>query len=153
MFNLLRRKTKKSVDVPLSSSLRPTGTLDIVVHRAAGVEDLREEMPKLFAYLVYVEFALVVLIGVCVAVLAIYSAVWIVFGCGEEIHSRVVRVVKGINDNWRVDLLVLVPLFFRPLFKFLFFLRKGPWGIESGELPQKEEKPPVGSYKGDEKAP
>jgi hypothetical protein len=148
MFKRLRDATKKSVAKPLTGVLTTSGTLDIV-HRTSRADELREEMPKLFGYLVYVEFALVALIGVCVTALAIYSAVWIVFGCGDEIHSRVVRVVRGINDNWRVDLLILVPLFFRPLFKFLFFLRKGPWGIESGQLSPKEAK--VGAYSPDEK--
>jgi type III secretory pathway component EscT len=76
----LRRKAKKLTEKPLSGGLAMSGALDIVAHGATGVEKLEEEMPKLFRWLVYVEFALVVLIGTCVAALAVYTAVWIVWG-------------------------------------------------------------------------
>ena len=148
----LRSKPKKLIEKPLSGGLATSGPLDIGVHRAASAEKREEETPKLFRWLQYVEFALVVLIGTCVATLAVYTVVWIVCGCGEQIHSRVVGVVTAINNNWRVDLLVLIPLFFRPIFKFLFFLRKGPWGTESGQLPQQGGTPPMEPYKGEEKA-
>jgi hypothetical protein len=91
-------------------------------------------MPEIFRYLCYVEFAVALSIGVGALLLALYLALWVGWGCWPDIHARLVQTIKGINAAWRADLIILVPLFFRPIFKFLIYLKEGPFGTKS-ELP------------------
>jgi hypothetical protein len=50
-----------------------------------------------------------------------------------------------MNKAWKVCLVILVPLFFRPIFKFLFFLREGPLGTKT-QLPPTTQPPPSANY-------
>lgn len=93
-----------------------------------------EEWPKIFSHLAKVEFCLICLIAVFVGALTMFLVFWVVFGCGEQIHARIVHTIKGMNEAWKICLLILVPLFFRPIFKFLYYLREGPLGTKT-ELP------------------
>jgi hypothetical protein len=71
---------------------------------------------------------------------------WILFGRCSEIYSRLTAVVSVLNDNWKVCLLVLVPLFFRPLRKFLINLKEGPLGMKSGKQLEPDKNPGEGRY-------
>lgn len=91
-----------------------------------------QKWPESFWILEWVELTLVCCIGVLVLGLAVYLGLfWIPCACFPEVHTRLVETVRGLNVGWKVGLLVLIPLFFRPVFKFLFYLRKGPFGSES----------------------
>ena len=91
------------------------------------------EMPNYFHVLSYIEFGFVVLVAICIVFLAIHLACWVCFGWFDEVHKRVILVIKGIDTYWRADLMIIIPLFFRPIFKFLIHLREGPLGTKSGE--------------------
>jgi len=77
----------------------------------------------------------------------VFLLLWVFFGWGSEIHDRLTDVIKLLNDNWKVTLLILLPLFFRPLRKFLVNLRKGPFGTESGDILSPHDEPTSGEYK------
>jgi hypothetical protein len=99
-----------------------------------------EEWPKRFRYLEYVEFWLVILLAAFLVGLAAYLTVWVLFGCGSRIHSRLVETIRGMNTGWKVCLLILVPLFFRPVYKFMHYLREGPFRTTSTPLIVPEHK-------------
>src|SRR6266496_4054577 len=86
-----------------------------------------DEWPKAFQKLYLLELTVVLFLALCLIGLAIFLAFWAITGCGCEIHTRIVQIIKGMNTGWKVCLLILVPLFFRPIFKFMFYLREGPF--------------------------
>ncbi len=90
------------------------------------------------------EFVLVVAIALFLLVLAVFLGAWVIWGCGDAIHSRLIQTIKGINTGWRVSLLLLIPLFFRPIYKFLWGLHEGPLGMKSGLQARPSEKPVEG---------
>jgi hypothetical protein len=94
-------------------------------------------------------FELVMVGGLLVFILSsfIILLLWIFFGVCSGIYERLAETVKFLNDNWKVCLLIFLPLFFRPLRKFLLNLKEGPWGLTSGNPMQPEKKPSEGVYK------
>jgi hypothetical protein len=99
-----------------------------------------ESWPRMFWLLEWVELLLVLLLGVLLTALAGFLVFWVVTGCGGDIHARLVQVVKGMNTGWKVCLLILVPLFFRPVYKFMHYLREGPFRTKSTPLTAPESK-------------
>lgn len=86
------------------------------------------------------EVILVIFLTFCLIGLGIFLGVWVLSGLGREIHFRLVATLRELDMNWKLGLLLLIPLFFRPVFKFLWNLRKGPLGTESGDpLPASAE--------------
>ena len=106
-------------------------------------------MPKLLRHLRWMEFLLVVAVALFLLGLALFLGVWVIWGCGNEIHSRLIQTIKGMNTGWRVSLLLLVPLFFRPIYKFLWGLHEGPLGMKSGLQARPSEKPVEGYSEGE----
>jgi hypothetical protein len=90
-----------------------------------------QKWPGTFWILEWVELILVLCIAAFIVGLAIYLSFWIICGFAPEIHARLIATIKGVNTGWKVALLILIPLFFRPVFKFVFYMRKGPFGSES----------------------
>lgn len=99
-----------------------------------------EDWPERFRFLEYVEFWLVILIAVFLVGLAAYLTIWVLVGCGCRIHSRLVETLRGMNTGWKVCLLILVPLFFRPVYKFMHYLREGPFRTKSTPFTVRESK-------------
>jgi fumarate reductase subunit D len=94
-------------------------------------------------------FELIMVGGLLVFILSsfVILLLWIFFGVGSEIYERFSETLKILNDNWKVCLLIFLPLFFRPLRKFLLNLKEGPWGLTSGNPMQPDKKPSEGVYK------
>jgi hypothetical protein len=98
----------------------------------------RPEMPEFFQHLSIVECGVVWLLGLAFFGLFVHMLGWICFGWGSEVHHRIVDTVKGMNEGWKVCLIILVLLFFRPIYKFLIHLKEGPFGTKS-EKPARPE--------------
>ena len=54
--------------------------------------------------------------------------------------NRIEAALKMLNENWKVGLLILVPLFYRTIRMFLERVRK-VWGMEAQQPEAVEEKP------------
>jgi hypothetical protein len=105
----------------------------------ASKENPSLEMPRFFWWLCVLEFIVVLLIGLGVIALILYLATWIAFAWQPEVHARLVQTLNGMNLAWKAVFIILVPLFFRPIAKFLIYLKKvSTWesGL-SGEAPKK----------------
>jgi hypothetical protein len=88
------------------------------------------------------------LIVLVIGFLILYSAYWLVFGSEQSARqTRIMLLIRGINDNWKAALILLVPLFYRTVRVFLEQaeeafsvkrpLRGGP--VETGESPTREK--------------
>lgn len=86
-----------------------------------------EGLPSWLNWLLAVIEPLVVLV---IAVLIFYVVYWLIFGPEQDgRQARLMGVLKGMNDNWKVGLLLLVLLFYRTIRTFLEQMEKGPWGV------------------------
>jgi hypothetical protein len=99
-----------------------------------------DEWPKAFQKLYLLELILVLFLAFCLVAVTLFLSFWAITGYGCEIHARVVQIIRGMNTGWKVCLLILVPLFFRPIFKFMFYLREGPFSTRA-ELPSQPVQP------------
>ena len=90
------------------------------------------ENPKQDLWLSRLEVFMVFAVAIGSLIISTYLLIWILSGWHEDWHQRLARTVRGINNNWRIDLLILVPLLFRPIRRFLVNLREGPFGTKSG---------------------
>ena len=95
-------------------------------------KELEQDNLEQNRWLRWIEFSLALFLGLAVLFVIIHLGFWIFFGFGGFVHERVISIVHGINNNWKVSIVVLIPLFYRPIRKFLVNLRKGPLGMESG---------------------
>jgi hypothetical protein len=88
--------------------------------------------------------AVIVLSLLLVIVSAIFfETVWILWP-GSDHQTRFNQVLKNLNDNWKVGLVVLIPLFFRAIRAFLERLEevggvKAPHKTKTSD-PKKEQK-------------
>jgi hypothetical protein len=133
MFRRQRQKLPSAIPTVPIGPTGPTGAAPPVPSGTVSGHPA-EQWPKIFWVLEYVEFWLVCFIAFFLVALTLYLAVWIFFGCGPQIHDRLVQTIKGVNTAWKIALLILIPLFFRPVFKFLFYLKQGPLGTARDEL-------------------
>lgn len=85
-----------------------------------------------FRYLKWVEVVFVFFLAVFVIGVGLYLCVWVIWGSKECVHSRLVTTLRQIDKGWKIALMAIPVLFFRPIFKFLINLRKGPFDTESG---------------------
>jgi hypothetical protein len=88
---------------------------------------------------------LVLLLFICIAVSIL--VIWILFGRASKIYDRLTTVMNVLDNDWKICILIFVPLFFRPLRRYLLELKKGPWGMESGAQPQQGQQETQGKYK------
>src|SRR6266487_4646834 len=100
-------------------------------------------MPPAFRHLFRVELTFVGLIAVVSIASILYSIAWISFGLWPEVHERFVCTIRQANAAWKLGLVLLLPLFFRPVFKFLIFLREVR-GLKSGLEPKEKPKEEAG---------
>jgi hypothetical protein len=104
-------------------------------------------MPPVFRWLCVMEAVLVFTLGLGAIALLVYSMLWIGFGICPKIHDRLAHTINGANAAWKISLVVLLPLFFRPIFKFLIFLREVR-GLKSGLEPKEKPKEEAGYESG-----
>lgn len=87
------------------------------------------------------------LVVLAIAALVFYSAYWLVFGSEQDQHrTRLMALMKGINDDWKAALLLLLLLFYRTVRVFLEQAEEA-FGVRKrkplpGE-PQREANPPA----------
>jgi hypothetical protein len=83
-------------------------------------------------YLTVAELFVVLALAISITVLAILTLIWIVkTPCLQVQQDRLITVLKTLSDNWKAVLILLVPLFYRTIRKFIARIRKGPLGMEA----------------------
>ena len=88
-----------------------------------------------FRYLKWVEVFFVVVLAIFIIGSGVYLCAWVIYGNNQCVHSRLITTLGQIDKGWKIALMVIPILFFRPIFKFLINLRKGPFDTESGLPP------------------
>ncbi len=87
------------------------------------------------------EATVVFTITTVLVLLVVREASWVWHSCDAAIRQqRIEAALKMLNDNWKIGLLILVPLFYRTIRMFLERVRK-PFGMEVQEPDDVEEKP------------
>jgi signal transduction histidine kinase len=82
-------------------------------------------------YLALAELFLVLILTIAIAILAILSLIWIIWtGSLQVQQQRLSYLLKSLSDNWKAALVLLVPLFFRAIRKFIARVTKLPGGVE-----------------------
>lgn len=90
-------------------------------------------IPNFLNWLLTVLELLIVLAIVLVIGYAIVSFLW-----GDS-QVRVVLLMVAINENWKAALILLIPLFYRPIRIYLEQLDKGPFGMQRRPAPVEQE--------------
>ncbi len=86
------------------------------------------------------EAAIVLTIATALVLFVVREVLWVWYACTPTIRQkRIETALKMLNDNWKVGLLILVPLFYRTIRMFLERVRK-VLGMEAREPEKVEEK-------------
>ena len=76
------------------------------------------------------EVCIVLSITFVVLLMVVYGLFWLAW-CNQETRAvRLAGMAKVLNDNWKVALLLLIPLFYRTIRVFLERVEKA-WGMEA----------------------
>jgi hypothetical protein len=65
------------------------------------------------------EVALVLVLALAILVATVYEVTWIARGYQSDSQVRLAAALKALNENWKAELLLLVPLFYRTIRGFL----------------------------------
>jgi hypothetical protein len=66
------------------------------------------------------EFLTVAGLAIVVITAAVYEACWVFWGCAESARqTRMQTALAVLNKNWKIGLLLLIPLFYRTVRAFL----------------------------------
>jgi len=90
------------------------------------------------------EAAIVLAITAVFVLFVVREVLWIWFGCDPSVRQQHIEAaLKMLNENWKVGLLILVPLFYRTIRMFRMFLERvrKVWGMEAQQPEAVEEKP------------
>jgi DNA integrity scanning protein DisA with diadenylate cyclase activity len=86
------------------------------------------------------EAVIVLTITTALVLFVVREVLWVWFACDATIRQqRIEDTLKMLNENWKVGLLILVPLFYRTIRMFLERVRKA-FGMEVQQPEQVEEK-------------
>lgn len=88
------------------------------------------------------------LIGCGAGALFLWGLCWIVCGIWSQDQTagqRLEVIIAALNDNWKVGLLVLIPLFFRPIRMFLERVEEA-WGMKAPKGQRAAKAEPIGEY-------
>lgn len=77
-----------------------------------------------------------ILVTVLIWAVILSIVYWIVVGAEaktklDAVHSRLVEALGEVHKNWKVGLLLLIPLFYRPARTFLLLVEEA-WGVKTG---------------------
>lgn len=75
--------------------------------------------PWLDRILECLEVAMVLMLAAGILAAAAYELFWIFCGDPSVRQARLAAVLKGLNENWKAGLLLLIPLFYRTIRGFL----------------------------------
>jgi hypothetical protein len=61
---------------------------------------------------------------------------------GTNGRDNLIDLMGVVNENWKAAIILLIPLFYRPIRTFLDRLEQGPFGMKAKSVPviEKEEK-------------
>jgi hypothetical protein len=102
----------------------------------------KDTIPEWLSYLLSVLELLIVLIIACLVGFAVYC-----FLSGNAQEARFTTLMRTVNENWKAALVLLIPLFYRPLRTFLENLEEaGSWkrGRRIAGESKQEANPPTG---------
>ncbi|MGD1090292.1 MAG: hypothetical protein ABR955_16435, partial [Verrucomicrobiota bacterium] len=91
------------------------------------------EHPKdsfLNTLLKWAEVTSVLLVAALIWLTVVLLIAWIVFGAGGYQNQRMTTVLTGLNVNWKLGFLLLIPLFYRTIGEVLERIEEGPGGTK-----------------------
>ncbi len=96
----------------------------------------RQEVPYDFpprrnSILAWLEFLIVASIGVAIF-LILGLAISSILGIFIEQYNNIIEEISQLEGHWKTGLIIMIPLFFLPIFKFLMNLKEGPGGLSTG---------------------
>lgn len=98
----------------------------------SNVELLFDRCLKVLEFLTVAGIAIVVIIS------AIYETSWVLWGClPPDRQTRMQNALAMLNGNWKIGLLLLIPLFYRTVRAFLQRVEEVA-GIKAPRLPSAE---------------
>ena len=93
--------------------------------------------PKQDVFLNGLEFCVVIFVGVSILGFVVVLIPWVFCGWPDEIVQRLAKIIRGLNNNWKTCLIVLIPLFFRPMRMFIEKIKK-IGDIDTRQLPSEK---------------
>jgi len=84
----------------------------------------KDAIPEFLNYVLSIVELVIVLIIACLTGFAVYC-----FLSGSGQQTRFISLMEAIEKNWKAALILLIPLFYRPVRTFLEQLEKA-WGLE-----------------------
>ena len=88
--------------------------------------------------LTVLECVMVLTVVIVIFVVLGFGAYWVGIGSSEVRPSRIAAAVRLANENWKVGLLLLIPLFYRPIRTFLEEVQEA-WGMKRRPLRPSEQ--------------
>lgn len=61
------------------------------------------------------EFLIISSLSIAILSIIFYYLFWIFFGIGDEISDRMSDILQQINDNWKIFIIIIIPIFLRPI--------------------------------------
>jgi len=102
----------------------------MTLQKSAGWLEWLEDRSDTF--MTVAELVLVLALALFLSILAILTLFWILWTKHLYIEQeRLTVVLKTLSDNWKAVLILLVPLFYRTIRKFIARIKKGPLGVEA----------------------
>jgi len=75
--------------------------------------------------LAFIEGLTIILVLIAAGSVVVFEFLWVAGATSLDAkQARLVEVVRLLNENWKVGLLILLPLFYRPIRTFLEELRE-----------------------------
>ncbi len=102
-----------------------------------------KKLTKSEKFLNCLELISVSLIALSIWLGAAFAGFWILFGSGENQKKRLSAALNNVNINWKIGLLLLIPLFYRTVREILSRIEEGPLGTKFPKpKPSKVEEDP-----------
>ena len=86
--------------------------------------------PKSDSYLRALEVITVSIVVFSIWLTIGFAVLWIAFGIGDGQRGKLAQVLQGVNLNWKICLLLLIPLFYRTCRDILERIVTGPLGTK-----------------------
>jgi hypothetical protein len=83
-------------------------------------------------YLTLAELFVVLTLALTVMIITVLTLIWIVGACSLRIEQeRLTTSLETLNNNWKAVLILIIPLFYRTIRKFLARVTRLPGGVEA----------------------
>ena len=80
----------------------------------------RYHSEQLDRWLLRIEFGFICALALLIGFIFVVGGLWIIFGCLDSVKNRLSHILVSMDIHWKVGLLLLTPLLYRPVKIFLF---------------------------------